>query len=59
MFKLKFLDGSPVDKGYADAVSTMVSGAAAATEFVSEDELEAFAERQKQAKQTDAGEVGV
>lgn len=59
MFKMKFLDGTPVDKSYADAISSMVSGAAAATEICSEDELEEYAERQKQAAQTDAGEVGV
>lgn len=59
MFKLKFLDGSPVEKSYADGVSSMVSGAAAATEIFSEDDLEAHAERQKQAEQNAAGEVGV
>lgn len=59
MFKLKFLVGSPVDKTYADAVSSLVAGAAAATEIVSEDDLEAYAEQQKQAEQNTAGEVGV
>ncbi len=58
MFKLKFLDGSPVDKEYANTVASMVSGAAAATEIVSEDDLEAYAEHQKQADQDKAGEVG-
>lgn len=55
MFKMKFLDGSPVDEAYANAVSSLVSGAAAATEFVSEDELEEYAARQKQAGDSEVG----
>lgn len=58
MFKLKYLDGSPVEQGYADAVASLVTGAAAATEIVSEDELEEYAAHQKQAAHAAAGEVG-
>jgi hypothetical protein len=43
MYRVKFLDGSPVDAAYANAVATLISGAARATELCSEDELEQFA----------------
>lgn len=45
MYKLKYLDGTPVENGYAEAIGTLVAGAAAATEIVSEDELEEYAAR--------------
>lgn len=47
MFNMKYLDGTPVEQEYAQAISAMVSGAAAATEIVSEDELEEYAARSK------------
>jgi len=48
MFKMRYLDGKPVEKEYAEAVGAMVAGAAAATEIVSEDELEEYAARMKE-----------
>lgn len=43
MFQLKYMDGTPVDPGYAKAIASLVGSAAAATEVCSEDELEAYA----------------
>ncbi len=43
MFRMKYMDGAPVDPEYAKAVGSLVAGAAAATEIVSEDEMEAHA----------------
>jgi len=50
MFRLKYLDGTPVDAAYAAQVGSLVAGAAAATEIVSEDDLEQFAANQKEAE---------
>ena len=47
MFKQKYMNGIPVDDAYAKQIAALVSQACLATEFVSEDELEAFAERQR------------
>ena len=47
MFKQKFMNGIPVDDAYAKQIAALVSQACLATELVSEDELEAFAERQR------------
>ena len=44
--QMKFLDGTPVDPGYEKAISSLVSGAAAAIEEFGEDELERFASEQ-------------
>lgn len=43
MFKLRYLDGSPVDADYAAAVATLVSSACAAEERFELDELESHA----------------
>lgn len=55
MHKLKYLDGTPVEKEYAEAIGTLVAGAAAATEIVSEDDLEEYAARMKESDDASAG----
>lgn len=40
---MKYMDGTPVDAGYAKTIAKLVHDAAAATEHISEDDLEAYA----------------
>ncbi len=43
MFQMKYLDGSPVDKAYADQIAHHLRSAAIAEEKIPIDELEEFA----------------
>ena len=45
MFQMKYLDGSPVDKAYADRIAHHLSSAAIAEEIIPIDELEEFANK--------------
>lgn len=56
--RMKFMDGTPVDAGYAQAISKLVSGATKASEMFSEDELEEFAAAQA-AKKDDQAAIPV
>ena len=48
MFQMKFLDGTPVDKDYADRIAKLVNSAATAELHTSVDELEEFANQQRE-----------
>ena len=48
MFQMEFLDGSPVDKDYADRIAKLVNSAATAEAHTPVDELEEFANQQRE-----------
>ncbi len=48
MFQMKFLDGTPVDKDYADRIAKLVNSAATAELHTPVDELEEFANQRRE-----------
>lgn len=59
MFRLTFMDGTPVDPGYAASIEKLIAGAAQAQQTIDADELEAFAATQATAKAASANPHGL